>query len=182
MRPERLWLLGGVVAAIVLLTVGFYLVIYPKYQKAADLEVLSDDSAAEVVRQRREIATLEAENKKIEDYRAQVKARLAALPETDSVAELLREVQTAGELTGVTVSGVSVGSATEVKVSGPLSVHALPVSLTAAGPAAKINPFLDQLQKTQPRALLIGNVNVATTTGDRAALTLTLQAFYASKK
>ena len=182
MRPERLWLLGGVVTAIVLLAAGFYLVVYPKYQEAQDLEVMGDDTTADVARLRSEISTLEAQNQRIKEFQAQAEQHLAALPKTDSVAELLREVQTAGELTGITVSGISVGTASEVEASGPLNVHALPVSLTAAGPAAKINPFLDQLQKAQPRALLIGNMNMAATTGDRATLTVTLQAFYATKK
>ena len=97
------------------------------------------------------------------------------------MASLLRQVQNAGDLTGVTVSGVSVGSATDVEASGPLTVHLLPISLTASGAAAKINPFLDQLQKVQPRALLIGAMNVTTTEG-RIALTLTIQAFYATGK
>lgn len=181
MRPERLWLLGGVLTAIVLLTAGFYLAVYPKYQKANDLRDIGDGTRSEVSHLRSENARLEEQNKRIKEYEAQAKTRLAALPATDSVAELLREVQSAGELTGVTVSGVSVGAASQVvKVSGPMTVYALPISLTAAGPAAKINPFLDQLQKAQPRALLISNANVAATTGDRAALTLTLQAFYAT--
>jgi Tfp pilus assembly protein PilO len=143
---------------------------------------MGDDTTADVARLRSEISTLQAQNQRIREFQAQAEQHLAALPTNDSVAELLRELQTAGELTGITVSGVSVGTASEVKVSGPLSVHALPVSLTAAGPAAKVNPFLDQLQRSQPRALLIGNLNVAATTGDRATLTLTLQAFYATKK
>ncbi len=183
MRPERLWLLGGVLTAIVLLTAGFYLAVYPKYEKAHDLQGIGDDTLSEVSRLRSENARLDAQNKRIAEYKAQAKTRLAALPTADSVAELLREVQNAGELTGVTVSGVSVGAASLITtVGGPMKVYALPISLTAAGPAAKINPFLDQLQQSQPRALLIANANVAATTGDRAALTLTLQAFYATKK
>ena len=179
MRPERLWLLGGVVAVIVLLATGFYLGVYPKYQEAGDLELLGDDTAAEVARERREITKLEAQNQRIKTYETELGTRLAALPESDSVAELLRQVQTAGDLTGITVSGISVGSAMEVKASGPLSVHAVPVSLTASGPGAKVNPFLVQLQQSQPRALLVGNVNMAVATGDKVNLTLSVQAFYA---
>ncbi|MET7424670.1 type 4a pilus biogenesis protein PilO [Dactylosporangium sp. NPDC005555] len=182
MRPERLWFLGGVVAVIVLLAAGFYLGVYPKYQEANDLGVLGDDTAAEVDRERRNIANLEAQNQRIAEYQTELKARLAALPETDSVAELLREVQNAGDLTGITVSGISVGSAVEVKASGPLPVHAVPVSLTASGPSAKVNPFLDQLQRTQPRALLVENVNVAAATGDKVNLTLTVRAFFAEQQ
>jgi Tfp pilus assembly protein PilO len=182
MRPERLWLLGGALTAIVLLAFGYYFVIAPRYQEAEDLRTLANDTTVEVAKLRSQIADLDNQNKRIEEYRTQLTADLAALPETDSVAALLREVQSAGELSGITVSGVSVGTATEVNAKGPLTVHALPISLTAAGPAAKVNPFLDQLQQAQPRALLVSSMNVAGAVGDRITMTLTVQAFYATGK
>lgn len=182
MRPERLWLLGGVVSAIVVLTFGYYFFVRPQYQEADEFNTLTQDTTIEVAKLRSQIAALDAENQQIEQYRTQLQANLAALPETDSVAALLRELQTAGELTEVTVSGVSVGTASELTSTGPMRVRSLPISLTAAGPTAKLNPFLDQLQKVQPRALLISTVNVTATTGGRATLTLGLQAFYATGK
>ncbi|WP_344506094.1 type 4a pilus biogenesis protein PilO [Dactylosporangium maewongense] len=181
MRPERLWLLGGAFGALLLLVFTYFFVIQPKYQKADDLRGIADDTTTEVTRLRSVIAGLDEQNQHIAEYRKEQAANLAALPQTDSVAALLRELQTAGELTGVTVSGVSVGGAAEVTVGGQ-KVQALPISLTAAGPAAKVNPFLDQLQKVQPRALLIGSLNVATTSAGKATLTLTVQAFYAGGK
>jgi Tfp pilus assembly protein PilO len=181
MRQERLWLLGGMISAIVLLAFGYYFVISPKYQKAEDLRDIAADTTTEVSKLRSVIASLDEQNRHIDEYKAELAANLAALPRTDSVAALLRELQTAGELAGVTVSGVSVGSAAEVTVGGQ-KVQALPISLAVAGPAAKVNPFLDQLQKVQPRALLINALNVATTSAGKATLTLTLQAFYAPGK
>ncbi|GAA3223953.1 type 4a pilus biogenesis protein PilO [Dactylosporangium siamense] len=181
MRPERLWILGGAFTAVILLVAGYYLAIQPRYQEADDLRTLANDTTVDVAKLRSQIADLDKENKRLNEYTAQVKEDLAALPETDSVAALLREVQVAGDLTGVTVSGVSVGGATDLTVAGPLTVHTLPISLTASGPAAKINPFLDQLQKVQPRALLVGAVNAATTDG-KTSLSLTIQAFYATGK
>jgi hypothetical protein len=61
-------------------------------------------------------------------------------------------------------------------------VYALPVSLNVTGPTAKVNPFLDQLQQVQPRAVLIGSVNFAPSSAaglDRSSVTINLQAFYA---
>ncbi|MDG6102232.1 type 4a pilus biogenesis protein PilO [Dactylosporangium aurantiacum] len=181
MRPERLWMLGGVFTAAILLVVGYYFVIRPRYQEADDLRTQANDTTIEVAKLRARIADLDKDNQNLQQYTAQLDKDLDALPESDSVAALLREVQNAGDLTGVAVSGVSVGGATDVDVAGPLKVYALPISLTAAGPAAKIDPFLDQLQKVQPRALLIGAANLATTEG-RTSLTLTIQAFYATGK
>lgn len=181
MRPERLWILGGAFTAAILLVVGYYFVIQPQYQEADDLRTQADDTTVEVAKLRARIADLDKDNQNLKQYTAQLDKDLGALPASDSVAALLRQVQNAGDLTGVTVSGVSVGGATDLAVAGPLQVHALPISLTATGPAAKIDPFLDQLQKAQPRALLIGAANLATTEG-RTSLTLTIQAFYATGK
>ncbi|MEV4132319.1 type 4a pilus biogenesis protein PilO [Dactylosporangium sp. NPDC049742] len=181
MRPERLWILGGAFTAAILLVAGYYFFIQPRYQEAEDLRTQAGETTVEVAKLRTRIADLDKENRNLGQYTAQLSKDLDALPASDSVAALLRQVQTAGDLTGVTVSGVSVGGATDLAVAGPLTVHALPISLTAAGPAAKIEPFLDQLQKVQPRALLVGTANLATTEG-RTSLTLTIQAFYATGK
>lgn len=181
MRPERLWIIGGAFTAAILLVVGYYFVIRPRYQEAEDLRAQAAETTIEVTKLRARIAELDKDNRNLDQYTAQLVKDLDALPASDSVAALLRQVQHAGDLTGVTVSGVSVGGATDVAAPGPLQVHALPISLTAAGPAGRIDPFLDQLQKVQPRALLVGAANLATTEG-RTSLTLTIQAFYATGK
>jgi Tfp pilus assembly protein PilO len=179
MRPARLWLAGGALCAVVLLAFGWFFFINPKYQETRDLKDQAGDTTAQAAVLRTRLADLRAQNEHLEEYRAELAANLSALPETDAAAALLRQLQSAGELAGITVSGVSVGTSTEVQ-AGTAKVQSLPISLTAAGPVAKLNPFLDQLQKIQPRAVLIGSLNVVMATAGRATLTITLQAFYAS--
>ncbi|GAA2578172.1 hypothetical protein GCM10010399_04920 [Dactylosporangium fulvum] len=180
MRSDRLWQLGGALCAAAIVAFGWFFFINPKYQEADDIRARVDDAGVQVAVQQQKLAQLRKDNEHLEEYKAQLAADLAALPEADSVSSLLRELQAAGELTGVTVSGVTVGSAVDVKTAGA-TVHALPVSLSVVGPSGKINPFLDQLQKVQPRAVLISSVNLApsTTAGDRTNVTINLQAFYA---
>lgn len=183
MRSDRLWQLGGAVCAAAVLAFGWLFFIRPEYQEADDIRTQVDDANVQVAAQRQKLSQLRKDNEHLAEYRARLAADLAALPATDSAAALLRELQIAGELTGVTVSGVTVGTAVSVPASRE-TVRALPVSLTVAGPAAKINPFLDQLQRIQPRALLIRSVNLAPSAaegaGDRTNVTINLQAFYAS--
>jgi hypothetical protein len=61
-------------------------------------------------------------------------------------------------------------------------VYALPVSLSIVGPTDRMNPFLDQLQQIQPRALLINSVNFAPSSAAnlaRSNVTINVSAFYA---
>ena len=186
MRSDRLWLLGGVLTAVVLFAFGWFFFINPKFQEAGELQARTEDANTQLAVLRGRLAELREQHAQLPRYTAELTANRDALPETDSVASLLRQLQTAGELAGVSVSGVSVGAGTEVDVEGPLKVYALPISLTVTGPPGKINPFLDQLQKVQPRAVLISTVNMTATTtsqaGPRANVTISLQAFYAPGK
>ncbi|WP_433609753.1 type 4a pilus biogenesis protein PilO [Dactylosporangium sp. CA-139114] len=181
MRHDRLWLLGGAFFALVVVAFGFLFFIRPEQQDTDTIRADAADAQLKVDQQRRELATLAKQHDHIEEFKAALAKDQAALPDTDRASDLLRELQSAGELTGVTVSGVSVGSAVDLKTLVGFEVYALPVSLTVAGPTGKLNPFLDQLQVAQPRAVLISSINVApTSTGsDKSNVTINLQAFYA---
>jgi Tfp pilus assembly protein PilO len=182
MRHDRLWQLGGALCAIVIVAFGFLFFIRPKYQETGDINRLVDQADAQMTQQQHELNQLSRDNLRLKEFQAQLEKDKAALPTADSVAALLRELQKAGELTGITVSSVSVGTALDLKSHGA-SVYALPVSLTVAGPTNMIDPFLDQLQQVQPRAVLINSVNLAPNSAaapDRSNVTINLQAFYAS--
>ncbi|WP_238006033.1 type 4a pilus biogenesis protein PilO [Dactylosporangium sp. AC04546] len=178
LRADRLWLIGGAVLAAAILAVSYFFVISTRYQDRDDFRTSAEQVSQQVTVQRNRLAQMRRDNARLTEFTATLDANKAALPESDSVSALLRELQTAGELTGVSVSGVSVGTAVDVTTAKG-NVQSLPVGLTVVGPAAKIGPFLDQLQKVQPRAVLITSVNVATGGGDKTNVTINLQAFYA---
>ncbi|GGM41645.1 type 4a pilus biogenesis protein PilO [Dactylosporangium sucinum] len=178
LRADRLWLVGGIALSAAILAVGWFFVISDRYDESESLRDSADSVGQQVVVQRQRLNQMRKDDERLAEFKATLEANRAALPESDSVSALLRELQTAGELTGVSVSGVSVGTAVDV-ATGKGTVQSLPVGLTVVGPTAKINPFLDQLQKVQPRAVLITSVNVATAAGDKTNVTINLQAFYA---
>jgi Tfp pilus assembly protein PilO len=71
---------------------------------------------------------------------------------------------------------------------GGIKVYALPISATIAGSPAQLTAFLTQLQRVQPRAVLISAITLATDQGKAAGsgpssapatLQLTMQAFVA---
>jgi Tfp pilus assembly protein PilO len=182
MRHERLWPLGGAFCALVLVAFGYYFFIRPKHNDTESIKDQASDATVQVAKQRHELADLSRQYEHLGEYKAKLDQGRAALPPADAVPDLLRELQVAGEVTGITVSSVSVGAATDLKDVVGYQVYALPVSLNVTGPTDRVNPFLDQLQQVQPRAVLIGSVNFAPSSAaglDRSSVTINLQAFYA---
>ena len=63
--------------------------------------------------------------------------------------------------------------------------YAVTITVVAAGPLAKLQAFLDQVQRIQPRAMLVFNVSFSPNeggdpiTGSSAQLTLSAQVFVA---
>jgi Tfp pilus assembly protein PilO len=184
MRADRLWLIGGCLGMALLVALGWLFLVSPRYAEAADLRVQTEAVDQSFSTLQRRLADLRRQNEDLATYRDRLARDRAALPTEDAAADLLREMQAAGEAAGVSVTGVTAGAAADVTVAGT-AVKVLPVSLTASGPGDRFNAFLDQLQQVQPRALLISSVNVAPASdpdgaaAGRAMLSLTLEAFYA---
>jgi hypothetical protein len=126
---------------------------------------------------------MRVQNDQLPAYQAQLARYHQALPTGSDLADFLRELQTAGDGTGVSVTGFVVGAAAPVTAAG-VQGYALPVTLTVAGRAGPLNRFLDQLQRVQPRAVLIGGAT-AVPAGEHGSLagaitlTVSLRAFVA---
>jgi Tfp pilus assembly protein PilO len=183
-RPDRLWALGGVLTAVALCVAGWFLLINPQHEQAESLRGQADAAGIRLITLQRRLTDLRKQSSDVDRYRAELERDRQALPTTPDLADFLRELQTAGTGTGVSVSGVIVGSANSVPV-GSGQISSLPVTLTASGAVAKLGTFLDQLQQVQPRAVLVTGVSVvpegqsASFTGT-VTLTLTMQIFVAS--
>jgi Tfp pilus assembly protein PilO len=177
-RVEKLWVAGGVLGAAALVAIGYFLFISPQYGQADQL--VKDRAAAAgrlaVLQQR--LAELNKQNEKLAQYQAEVARNRKALPTEPGLSDLLRELQTAGDTTGVQVSGLTVGGATAISAAGA-QLYALPLTLTATGTVDRLHEFLNQLQQVQPRALLISGANLTASDQGGASLTLTLRAFMA---
>ena len=185
-RTDRLWMIGGALGAVVLLGIGWFLFISPKKAQTSRLQ---NQLAATEVRQtvlQQRLGDLRRQNSRMPQYLAQLARDRQALPMTSNLSNFLRELQAAGDSTGVSVTGLLVGAPTQVTVAGK-QVFSLQIGLTATGTAAHLNLFLDQLQQVQPRAVLISSANAvsvgqAGTLAGTVTLTLSLQAFIAPPK
>jgi Tfp pilus assembly protein PilO len=159
-RADRLWVIGGALAAALLLAIGWFFLIGPQRAQTAALNDEASAAQLQLTSQLHRLVDLRQQNAKLPEYRAQLAADQQALPTTSGLSDFLRQLQASGDRTAVSVSGVAVGAPLEVNAADR-SVYALPVTLTATGTIADLSGFLDQLQRVQPRALLIDNVAAA---------------------
>jgi Tfp pilus assembly protein PilO len=167
-RTDRLWMIGGVLGGVVLLAIGWFFFIGPQKAQTAALTEEAGTAQLRLGSLRHKLVELREQNTKLPQYRAQLAENQQALPTTAGLSDVVRQLQNGGDRTGVAVSGVLVGAA-QVLTAADRQVFALPVTLTATGSIADLSRFLDQLQRVQPRAMLVSGVVVAP---EKSALTL----------
>jgi Tfp pilus assembly protein PilO len=205
---ERMWLLAGGVAAVILVLLGWFLFIGP--QRSHTSSVNSQISVAEqrnATLQAR-IRALQGQNANLAQYQAQLAQAKLALPDTSGLPDFLRTLQAIGSATQTTVTALTVGaptnltavttgsggaaaaspapgSAGKTNTSSVGTVYALPITIAISGSFTQLDGFLSQLQSVQPRAVLITQLtqgSATSGTGGLAAattLSLTMQAFVA---
>ena len=179
-HADRLWLAGGALAAAVLLLAGWFLLLGPRYAGTAATADRSAGVAVELAQLRHRLALLRQQSGNLAGYQQELARYSAALPGTAATADLLRELQAAGTATG---TSVTIGAPVQV-AAGASPVYALPVSLTATGTAAQLELLLDQVQRIQPRAVLVNNTDLVPvgqngSLAGPATLTVVMQAYLA---
>jgi Tfp pilus assembly protein PilO len=182
-RAGRLWLLAGALAAVAMVAAAWFGAIGPQYAQASSqrADAAAQDQRAGALRSR--IDELRRENANLTVRRAELADARAALPTDSGIPDLLRELQKLGDRTGVSISGLTVGVASET-TAGTVKAYSLPLTMTATGTTATLHLFVDQLQHVQPRAVLINSANVVLsdptgTSAGPAVLTVTCQVFVA---
>jgi Tfp pilus assembly protein PilO len=173
----------GVLAALVLLAGGWFLVIAPKYEERDGLRAQTATASGQRTALNRRIAELERQRDDLDQFQATLAEDRKALPETAELSEFLRQVQSAGSETAVAVSGLLVGSAAKIP-NTTTEIFALPITMTAVGTAEGLGQFLDQIQRVRPRAVLVSGVNVvaegqSTSLTQASTLTLSVRVFVA---
>jgi Tfp pilus assembly protein PilO len=180
-RADIRWIAGGALGAAVLLAITWFLLVLPERAEQHDFAVEASAAQGRVPALQQRLTELRKQYEHLPEYREKLRQKRQALPATPSLSDLLRELQVAGDASGVSVSGLNVGGAIAQRVAGA-QVYAFPLSLTAKGGVERLNAFLDQLQQVQPRALLIDSAVLTAPAPNNAGpvtatLALTLKAF-----
>ncbi|MBL7260616.1 type 4a pilus biogenesis protein PilO [Paractinoplanes lichenicola] len=173
-RTDRIWLIGGIVAIVIIVAAAWLLAISPKFAEADTVQTEADDTTIQLTKLKKEVAALKAQDAKKATYQAQLDALVKNLPETYGQPTFVRMLKDIGTSTGVNVTVMSAGST--IESASVATAAEMPLSVTAAGTAENVSRFLVQLQQVQPRAALLNAVNLSTdeeTGAVSANLTLT---------
>ncbi|MEN3359422.1 MAG: hypothetical protein V7637_3404 [Mycobacteriales bacterium] len=183
-RTDRLWIIGGTVAAAILLAAGWFLAVGPQRTQTDTLNSQAATADLRLTSLHQKLLELREQNRRLPEFSAQLSKDRQALPTTSGLSDFLRELQAGGEVARVVISGVVVGAPLEVTAAAT-QIYALPVTLTAAGSTTALASFLNQLQRVQPRAVLVDHVIAAPAEPDvnlagGVTLTVGVQVFIAA--
>ena len=207
MTKSRLWILGGVVGAILLFLVGYFLLIGPTRQAAADLRATAAD--LDTQNQQLAIRLQDLQNKAPEvpqqlDKIAGVRAKI---PEDLDIGPLVSQLQSLASGAGVSLNSVSPGTpfyetaltpeqraqgeavedlqaaaddgvpTTALVAAGQTVV--IPLEIQGAGSYRQVRAFVNSLEETT-RALLVKGITVSRDgDGNQLAYSLSAEVFSA---
>ena len=176
---DRLWLLGGLVAALLLTFFAWQFFIKSQNDTTNSVKASVVTAQQQVLDSTHQLNQLRTDSKNLDKYQAALAADQAALPADDGIPAFLRELHDAGDATGVAVVQLTVGIPTAVTGAavGSAPVQQLNLSLAVTGAADNITAFLKQLQALQPRAVLITNVAESSTSGGQTSVSMSMTAF-----
>jgi len=180
---DQAWAAAGAVVAIALVALGWLFLISPQNSQTDDLHAEMDQVNDQITVLRSRLNQLRLENEKLGEHKQKLALQRQALPTSTGLSDFLREMQTAGEHAGVTVSAVNVSSAATTR-AGDVEIQVIPLTLTVNGGIDGQIAFVDQLQQVQPRAVLIVGANLvpadnATALSGGVTMTLSVQIFAA---
>ena len=226
-RRDRMWVVGGVLAGLLGLALGWFLLISPQNTHTNDVRGRGDDAQTQNLTLLHKIAVLGRDNANLPQFVAALQQAQLALPGSSGMSDFLRTLQGLGDRTQAQVSALTVSPPVEVGAGGaaggatgggaaggsatggaatnsaaptatpkPSSspkpggflahIYALPLTAQVSGTNAHLSDFLDQLQRVQPRAVLITQLQLApsvVSSGANASgpvtLQLTMQVFVA---
>jgi Tfp pilus assembly protein PilO len=181
LRAGRVWAASGALGAIALLAIGWFLFIGPQNSRTNDLNNQAAEAQGRLPALQSKLVELRRQNEDLPSYRQQMLLARAALPTTAGLTDFLRQVQAAGDDAGVSVSGVAISSPTKANAAGA-AVQAYPINLTVEGGFENVRAFINQIQRVQPRAVLISTTSLTADPTTRSlvgkvSLTLAVQVF-----
>lgn len=182
LRTDRIWLLGGLLAIVVLGAGGWFLLVHPKYTDAGNVRTQVADGQVGLATLNKQLATLKAQKAQLGALTAARSKYQQALPSngTTSIAAFLSELQNSETAENVAVTGLTQGGP-QASTAVP-GVWELPITMNATGTAANLSAFLNRLQTGQTRAVLISTASLNGDDGSApgsVTLSLAMKAFVA---
>lgn len=180
---DRLWLLGGLVVALILVLVAWQFMIKGQHDQTNSVRDSIATADQQVTTTTNRLNALRADSVNLDKYKAALAADQQALPSDVALPAFVRELQAAAVATSMGIVQLQVGQPTAVvstSTSAP-RVYSVSINVVATGAIDNATAFINQLQAVQPRAILMTTVNEAPgpTGGNSVQLNITFNAFVA---
>ncbi len=201
---DRIWLMAGGFAAVLIVAVGWLFFISSEKSDASNYREQLSNAQTQALVIHRHLNTLKADNANLAQFKQQLAVDQAALPSTTDIQSFLRQLQAGGVAAHVTVTSISAAqplpvtpaangsstssddtstssSSTSSGATAVATEYEIGIVVNVTGNLTDLTAFVQQLQQTQPRAVLISGVSqVPSGTGAGVELmTVTLKAFVA---
>jgi Tfp pilus assembly protein PilO len=147
---------GALAGAVALSALAWFLLIGPQRAETVEVEDQTLAAQGQEVSEQRKLARLNAEFADRDRFAAELAANRQALPSAAATADLLRELQTAGDAADVAVTALTAGNPLALKAAA--GVASVTITIAANGQMTKLQAFLHQVQRIQPRAMLVFSI------------------------
>src|SRR5437879_1673871 len=106
-NADRLWIMGGAVAALLLVALAWFFAVSPELSSASSLKSQTADAQTQNITLQAKIRKLQDDNQKMATIQASLADARKALPVDAGLAAFTRQLVAAGVQNGVTVVSVS---------------------------------------------------------------------------
>lgn len=108
-QRERLWLLAGAVAGVLVVVIGWFFFVNPQNSQTSDVDAQVSGARARNDLLDQRISVLAAQNKNLATYQQKLATAKLALPDSSGLPDFLRSLQALGNATMANVTSLSVG-------------------------------------------------------------------------
>jgi Tfp pilus assembly protein PilO len=196
MTMTNRWIAGAVATALALVVASWFLLISPQRSQAAELrdQATAQQATNDMIRLRTQ--QLKAQFASLPQRRAQLAEIQQQMPDSPDLSALLRQLSTVADDAGVSVQsiapgqpqaltgGTSAGTSTGASPASSTRVQSIATAIVVKGGYAELTLFLQKLQGSMRRAVLVENLNLVpgdqaagTTSGTSLTMTLTGKVF-----
>lgn len=177
---DKMWMGGGAAGSLMVIAIGWFFFISPQHAQANDYRAQTSEAVSRNDLLLRKLSTLREQSKKLDEYKATLTRDQSALPSESGLPNFLRQLQTLGGATQVSITTVTIAPPTPMipapagtvanATTAPTNpttptakssaISSIAVTLNASGRVEQLGMFLDQLQHVQPRAVLISQADL----------------------
>jgi Tfp pilus assembly protein PilO len=187
MTTTNRWVAAAVAAAVALVAASWFLLISPQRSQAAELreQATAQQATNDMIRLRTQ--QMKAQFASLPQRRAQLAEIQQQLPNSPDLSALLRQLSTFADDAGVSVDSISpaqpqplaMGTSAGTSAASSTGVQSIATTMVVKGGYAELTLFLQKLQGSMRRAVLVENLNLvpgdkADTSDSSTSLTMTL--------